>query len=116
MKSFKLYLSEDIGDYKVKKAPKDYPADHHEVHHHKHGHIGSIHSYSAYSDKKAKGSRIVMSRKNVRRWAGTLKKGQHQIRMYRNDPIYPGDKTEMRFGSKKDALEWIARNHRPQDQ
>lgn len=94
MKSFKHFIKEDVElteEYKGKKTgvkstlahPDGKPV--HDIIHNGEV-IGKIEPYSAYSEKKAPGSRIVSSRKNVTHYSLDFHSGKgpksHEIGMY----------------------------------
>lgn len=81
---------------------------------HKDTHIGEIHSYDAYDDKKKPGSRIVYSRKNVRHFSSSLNSGHHS-ECYDFGPggrIKAGQDTSMSNRDKTAALSSIIRRHK----
>jgi len=88
------------------------PVEHHDVYH-KGKHIGSVSSYSGYSDKKPSGSRVVSSRKDVKLWTATVHAGEHNrsgshwSSTPENSPY-----SETGFKSKKDALQHLADSHK----
>lgn len=88
------------------------PKEHHDVYH-EGKHIGHVSSYSGYQDKKAPGSRVVSSRKDVKRWSATVYGGEHN-RHGSHWGATPAEHsyTGTEFKSKKEALQHIADAHK----
>lgn len=88
------------------------PKEHHDVY--LNGkHVGSVNTYSAYQDKKPPGSRVVTSRKNVRRWSVTVHGGEHnQHGPYHWATPENSQYVSMQFKNKKDALQHLADSHK----
>ena len=88
------------------------PKEHHDVYH-KGKHIGHVNSYSGYQDKKQAGSRVVSSRKDVRKWAATVYGGEHNQHgsNFHSTPAEVNHSTDG-FSSKKDALQSLANSHK----
>lgn len=88
------------------------PVEHHDVFHGE-DNVGKVHSYSAYQDKKSAGSRIVTSRKDVKRWMVTVHPGQHnQAGTHWGATPEHSPYTSSGFRSKKDALQHLANSHK----
>ena len=88
------------------------PKEHHDVYH-EGKHIGSVSSYSGYQDKKAAGSRIVSSRKDVKRWMATVHGGEHNRHGGHWDRTPENAQySQTDFKSKKDALQHVADAHK----
>lgn len=88
------------------------PKEHHDVYH-EGKHVGHVSSYSGYQDKKSAGSRIVSSRKDVKRWAVTVYGGEHNRHgsWYGSVPEN-SQYTDTGFKSKKEALQQLANAHK----
>lgn len=76
-------------------------------------HVGAVSSYSGYRDKKAAGSRIVTSRKNVREWMFWLDGGEHlaYLNTYERTPAASA-LTRTGYKTKNDALQGLADLHK----
>jgi hypothetical protein len=88
------------------------PVEHHDVFHNG-VNVGKIHSYSGYKDKKASGSRIVSSRKDVKHWMVQVHPGHHNRdgNHWSATPEH-SPYTASGFSSKKEALQHLADAHK----
>lgn len=88
------------------------PKEHHDVYH-EGKHIGHVSSYSGYKDKKAAGSRVVSSRKDVKLWSATVHGGEHNRHGSHWDSTPEHSQySETGFKSKKEALQHVANAHK----
>jgi len=88
------------------------PKEHHDVYY-EGKHVGSVSSYSGYQDKKSAGSRVVSSRKDVKRWVATVHGGEHNRHGgHWNRTPENAQYSETEFKSKKDALQHVADAHK----
>lgn len=81
--------------------------------------IGKVSSYTGHKDTKSAGNKYVTSRKDVVRWSATVNDGAHRmVDVYKKDPttgkmaIQKGPVTQGEFKSKKEAMEFVEKNHR----
>lgn len=89
-----------------------FPVEHHDVYH-EGKRIGSVSSYSSYSDKKAPGARVATSRKSIRSWQANVIAGGHNrdTGRYGGTPI-SRDFDEMGHKTKAQALQRVADAHK----
>jgi hypothetical protein len=90
----------------------DAPKEHHDVYH-EGKHVGHVSSYSGYKDKKATGSRVVSSRKDVKLWSATVYGNEHNRHgSHWNATPAESQYTSMEFTNKKEALQHLANSHK----
>lgn len=73
--------------------------------------IGEVSNYTGDLDTKTAGKRYVDSRGSVERWSATIFGGFHIRRNRFSDEIKTGSVSENGFISRKEAMDWIAKNH-----
>lgn len=74
--------------------------------------IGKVGNYTADSDTMAAGLRYAVARKSVVRWSAELNAGYHRRLERLGGAVMSGSATYMGMGSMKEALQWIADNHK----
>ena len=73
--------------------------------------IGEVSNYRGSIDTKTAGRRYVDSRRDAERWSATIFGGFHRRSKRYSRELETGSVSEDGFRSRKEAMDWIAKNH-----